>query len=432
MRFPGRTLHLFENGRRLGALTRTPSGLALRYDSDWLAWEGATPVSLSLPLDPAGHRGEPVFRFLDNLLPDSEGMRVRLAARVDAPDTHPFTLLAHLGRCSAGALTFVPEGEDPGPPGAVRGTPISDAEVARLVAELDRRPLGVGPRFRISLAGAQRKTALLFSDGGWQLPHGFTPTTHILKPQIGSLMGVDFGRSVENEFLCLGLASAFGLEVAPARIADFGEARVLVVERFDRRWTDDGRLLRVPHEDLAQALGVAAGRKYELDGGPGMIRLLGLLEGSVVPEKDRRSFLRAQIVFWLLAAIDGHAKNYSVRLLPGSRFRLAPLYDIVSVQPALTGGELPADEAMVSLAVGDAGLRVVDRIGPRHFVETARVAGVPARVLRSLFAELIETRARAFEAVREGLPDDFPHAMEAAIFDAITARLLAGARYPEG
>ena len=84
---------------------------------------------------------------------------------------------------------------------------------------------------------------------------------------------------------------------------DFGEARVLVVERyFDRRWTDDGRLLRVPHEDLAQALGVAAGRKYELDGGPGMVRLLGLLEGSVVPEKDRRSFLRAQIVFWLLAA----------------------------------------------------------------------------------------------------------------------------------
>ena len=432
MRFPGRTLHLFENGRRLGALTRTPSGLALQYDSDWLAWEGATPVSLSLPLDPAGQRGEPVFRFLDNLLPDSEGMRARLAARVDAPDTHPFTLLAHLGRCSAGAVTFVPEGEDPGPPGAVRGTPISDAEVARLVSELDRRPLGVGPRFRISLAGAQRKTALLFSDGGWQLPHGFTPTTHILKPQIGSLMGVDFSRSVENEFLCLSLASAFGLEVAPARIEDFGEARVLVVERFDRRWTDDGRLLRVPHEDLAQALGVAAGRKYELDGGPGMVRLLGLLEGSVVPEKDRRSFLRAQVVFWLLAAIDGHAKNYSLRLLPGSRFRLAPLYDIVSVQPAFSGGELPADEAMVSLAVGDAGLRVVDRIGPQHFVETARAAGVPARVVRGLFAELIETRARAFEAVREGLPDDFPHAMEAAIFDAITARLLAGARTLEG
>ena len=372
MRAVGRTLRLFENERRLGTLTRTPSGLTLGYDTEWLAWKGATPVSLSLPLDPAGHRGAPVFRFLDNLLPDSEGVRARLAARVDAPDTHPYTLLAHIGRCSAGALTFVPEGEDPGPPGAVLGEPVSEAQVASLISELDRRPLGVGPRFRISLAGAQRKTALLLSDGVWQLPRGFTPTTHILKPQIGSLMGVDFSRSVENEFLCLSLASAFGLDVAPARIADFGEVRVLVVERFDRRWADDGRLLRVPHEDLAQALGVPSGRKYEMDGGPGMIRLLELFEGSVVPEADRRSFLRAQIVFWLLAAIDGHAKNYSLRLLPGSRFRLAPLYDIVSVQPALASEELPADEAMMSLAVGDAGLRVVDRIEPQHFVETAK------------------------------------------------------------
>ena len=87
---------------------------------------------------------------------------------------------------------------------------------------------------------------------------------------------------------------------------------------------------------------------------------------------------------------------------------------------------------MMSLAVGDAGLRVVERIEPRHFVETARAAGVPARVLRSLFSELIEIRARAFETVREGLPDDFPQAMEVAIFDAITARLLAATRYLEG
>ena len=429
MRSAGRTLHLFENGRRLGTLTRTASGLALQYDPDWLAWGGATPVSLSLPLDPAGHRGAPVLRFLDNLLPDSEGVRARLAVRVDAPDTHPYTLLAYLGRCSAGALTFVPEGQDPGPPGAVRGTPVSDEEVARLVSELDRRPLGVGPRFRISLAGAQRKTALLFADGTWQLPLGFTPTTHIVKPQIGSLLGVDFSRSVENEYLCLRVASAFGLDVAPARIADFDELRVLVVERFDRRWTNDGRLLRTPHEDLAQALAVPSGRKYEMDGGPGMTRLLGLLEGSASPEADRQGFLRAQVVFWLLAAIDGHAKNYSVRLLPGGRFRLAPFYDVVSVQPALTSGELPEDEAVMSLAVGNAGLRGVAQIEPEHFVESGRAAGVPERAVRGLFAELIETRAGAFETVRANLPEDFPPAMEDAIFAAAAGRLREVERY---
>ena len=149
MRFPGRTLHLFENGRRLGALTRTPSGLALRYDSDWLAWEGATPVSLSLPLDPAGHRGEPVFRFLDNLLPDSEGMRARLAARVDAPDTHPFTLLAHLGRCSAGALTFVPEGGGSRPTG-------------RRPGDADFGCRGGAARFRAGPASPRSRPALAY------------------------------------------------------------------------------------------------------------------------------------------------------------------------------------------------------------------------------------------------------------------------------
>ena len=432
MSSPGRTLHLFANARRLGTLRRSPSGLALAYDPDWLAWNESTPVSLSLPLDEAGHRGEAVTRFLDNLLPDSEGLRARLAVRVEAPDTHPFTLLARLGRCSAGALTFVPEGEDPGPLGAVSGTPISDEEIEKMVSTLDRHPLGVGPRFRISLAGMQRKTALLRASGVWRRPLGFTPTTHILKAQIGRVMGVDFSQSVENEFLCLRLASAFGLEAASARIVDFGAARVLVVERFDRHWTEDGRLLRVAHEDLAQALGLPARQKYEMDGGPGLIRLLELLSGSVVPQADRRSFLKAQILFWLLAAVDGHAKNYSIRLLPGGRFRLAPLYDIVSVQPALTHGTLPADEAMMSLAVGDAGVRTVHQIEPQHFVESGKAAGVPPRDLRSAFFELIETRVDAIEAVRDGLPEDFPPAIAVAVFDALTARLQATARFLAG
>lgn len=424
----GRILGLFENGRRLGTLLRTSSGLSLEYDPEWLSWEGATPVSLSLPLGPAVHRGERVLRFLDNLLPDSEGMRARLASRVDAPDTHPFTLLECLGRCSAGALTFVPAGEDPDAGGAPSGRPLSDAEVGTLLSRLDRRPLGVGPRFRISLAGAQRKTALLLQDGVWRLPLGFTPTTHILKPQIGSVMGVDFSQSVENEFLCLRLASAFGLAVARARIADFASTRVLVVERFDRRWAEDGRLLRIPHEDCAQALGVPTRRKYEMDGGPGFGALLGLLEGSVRPDADRRRFLRAQIVFWLLAAVDGHAKNYSLRLLPGGQFRLAPLYDVVSVQPGLARGELPADEAMMSLAVGDAGVRGPDDIEPEHFIQTGKAAGVPARVVQGIFAELIATRVETLAGVRERLPAGFPEDVASTILDGVTSRLRRAER----
>lgn len=108
------------------------------------------------------------------------------------------------------------------------------------------------------------------------------------------------------------LTAAFGLPTAAVEIADFKEHRVLVVERFDRRWTTDKRLLRLPQEDCCQALSVPPTLKYEADGGPGIAAVLDLLKGSDDPESDRRFFLAAQTMFWLLGATDGHAKNFSI------------------------------------------------------------------------------------------------------------------------
>jgi serine/threonine-protein kinase HipA len=124
----------------------------------------------------------------------------------------------------------------------------------------------------------------------------------------------------------------FGLPTARTEIREFSGRRALVVERFDRLHTRDGRLLRLPQEDCCQALSVPPPRKYEPDGGPGM-RILDLLKASDEPEADQTLFLKAQIVFWLLGATDGHAKNFSIFLLPGGRFRLTPLYDVMSAQP---------------------------------------------------------------------------------------------------
>ena len=135
--------------------------------------------------------------------------------------------------------------------------------------------------FRISIAGAQEKTALLYWKDRWHIPHGTTATTHILKPQIGMLpSGIDLNRSVENEHLCLRLTAALGLPSANTEIADFDGERVLVIERFDRRWTRDNRLLRLPQEDCCQALSVPPTLKYDADGGPGMADILDLLKAS--------------------------------------------------------------------------------------------------------------------------------------------------------
>jgi serine/threonine-protein kinase HipA len=54
--------------------------------------------------------------------------------------------------------------------------------------------------------------------------------------------------------------------------------------------------------------------------------------GAASPREDRLSFMKDQIVFWLLAAIDGHAKNFSILHMPGG-YKLTPLYDVMSTAP---------------------------------------------------------------------------------------------------
>jgi serine/threonine-protein kinase HipA len=147
---------------------------------------------------------------------------------------------------------------EPGPVGAVEGDPISEAEIAAMIGNLGAAPLGIteeDPSFRVSIAGAQEKTALLYRTEGGTSHRGTTATTHIFKPSIGRLSnGIDLTHSVENEYFCLKAMAALGMDAARAKMEAFGERCVLIVERFDRRWTADGRLLRLPQEDCCQAL----------------------------------------------------------------------------------------------------------------------------------------------------------------------------------
>ena len=86
---------------------------------------------------------------------------------------------------------------------------------------------------------------------------------------------------MQNEHLCLELTRSLGLPAARTEIVHFDDdLPVLVVERFDRTWESDGQLLRLHQEDCCQALSVPSSRKYDNEGGPGMVKILELLEGS--------------------------------------------------------------------------------------------------------------------------------------------------------
>lgn len=420
----GIALSIFLNSRLVGRLDRAASGaLSLRYDASWLAWESALPVSLSLPLRESRLTGAAVTAYFDNLLPDNEPIRRQIADRVHAEGYDAASLLAAIGRDCVGALQFLPEGQDPGPAGALSSRPINNNEIAHRLANLARAPLGLDEDddFRISIAGAQEKTALLRLNGQWHLPHGTTATTHILKPQLGLLpSGIDMSQSVENEHFCMRFLAMLDMPSARTEIIDFDDQRALSIERFDRLWTKDERLLRLPQEDCCQALATHPSTKYETDGGPGITQILDILKGSDDAMTDRIRFLKAQIVYWLLGATDGHAKNFSLSLMPGGRFHLTPLYDVMSAQPAVDAGQLRHNKMKFAMTVGSNRHYVVGDILPRHFRQTANSSGVPDASMENIFAELGRDVPDALEKTANLMPSGFPQ----TLLDSITRGAL--------
>ena len=216
--------------------------------------------------------------------------------------------------------------------------------------------------------------------------------------------------------------AAMGADVAHVEIVDFEGLRALAIERFDRRWSKDNRLLRVPQEDFCQALGYPPSRKYQSDGGPSVRDCLGLLEASDDPTRDQMSFLKAQVLFWLLGATDGHAKNFSIRLGSGGGVGMTPLYDVLSAQKAVDDGRIRHGQYRLAMSLGRRRHYRLDQIVARHFVETAKAGGVGEVPTLSLLREMATTVPVALEMTRAQLPSDFPQDLFASIRCGIEQR----------
>jgi serine/threonine-protein kinase HipA len=421
-------LQVFLNNDAVGLLVKDPSGaISFRYDLSWANRENAIPVSLSLPLREDAFKGAPVQAVFENLLPDSESLRRMVAEKVGARGTDAYSLLSVIGRDCVGALQFLPEGEEPpkdAPP--LAGEIMDETGIELLLKNLVKTPLGLDGKteFRISVAGAQEKTALLWHDSHWIKPHGTTPTSHILKTQMGTLPnGMDLSNGVENEFYCLKLLGAFDLPVAAAEITKLGTRTVLVVSRFDRKWTSSGQLVRLPQEDCCQALSVPPSQKYQSQGGPGMVTILDLLKGGDIPRQDQVTFLKAQILFWLIGATDGHAKNFSLFLGPGGRFRLTPLYDVLSAQPSLESRQTERKQMKLAMCAGDNRHCRLDEIEGRHFVQTVKRARLPESLALDALKDVAESVDKAIAAAAKQLPPGFPEEIHVAVSKGLRGRL---------
>ncbi|MBY4868521.1 type II toxin-antitoxin system HipA family toxin [Burkholderia anthina] len=433
-------LDLWMNGIPVGYWEIRHGIERLVYLPSWVDDPQGRPLSLSLPFTPGNqpHQGAVVADYFDNLLPDSQPIRRRIAQRYRLGSTAPFELLASIGRDCVGALQLLPPDEIPVDLEAIDGTALDDAAVADVLRHATAAPLPGHPEpdgeLRLSIAGAQEKTALLRHDERWLLPSGSTPTTHIFKLPLGRVgnMQADMRTSVENEWLCSKIVAAYGLPIASCDIGRFDDQKALIVERFDRRLSRDGTwILRLPQEDMCQATGTPSGAKYESDGGPGIATIMGILANSADAAQDRRHFFIAQLVFWVLAAIDGHAKNFSIAHLPGNTYRSTPLYDVLSAHPIIgtRRNQLSPHRARLAMAVcGKNRHYVIGDIQPRHWIAQGARVGLTEGDVRAAMADVAARTEPAIADVASRIPADFPADVADAIFDGMRrqARKLGG------
>jgi len=344
---------------RVGTLAfdATSSRFSFDYVVEWSGRRDAYPLSPALPLidtgEPADAHSARVRRFFENLLP--EGQALEDAARANqVAKGNLIGLLIALGRETAGALRlFLP------------GKPASDATARRLLtqdelsARIRQRPSESftvwDGKVRLSIAGFQDKLAVFQNDGSWYLVEGpDLASTHILKPDP---VNPKLAGLTSNEFFCMKLAAAIGLETAPVELHRLPEP-VLCITRFDR--SRQGSTVRRLHViDGCQLLDLASSYKYERPYGDGvdvrdirdgasLPRFFAAIKNSPRPAKAKLLLLRWLVFQIMLGNTDAHAKNLSFFMTAEGPVQ-APAYDITCT--ALYQSHVSQTFAM---AVGDA------------------------------------------------------------------------------
>ena len=135
------------------------------------------------------------------------------------------------------------------------------------------------------------------------------------------------------------------------------------------------------------------------------------------------AFLASQIIFWLAGATDGHAKNFSLFLRPRGGFKLTPYYDVLSVQQAVDRGQLGQRNFRLAMSAGRNRHYRIEEVLGRHFVQTAKAAGLGPTIVRKVVTDIREKAELAPENARSKMPDDFADSVHESVRDAIANRL---------
>ena len=365
---------------------RSPEDWRFAYDQAYLSAD-ALPLSVALPLQREPFAGAIVNNWFGNLLPEGE-VRAAIAARLRLSERDDFALLTAIGGECAGAVSLGPQSR-PDQRELAEETDL-EALLLRLGEDAGEGAwASLGTPRRLSLAGAQDKIAVVSqSDGRLRLPASGEISTHILKPESRRFRGLR-----DLEALGLALARAVGLDAVHATLRDVAGRKALLVERYDRQVTNDGRAVRLHQEDFCQALGYPAELKYESQGGPSLARCADLIRKRLrLGPVALQGFLDWVVFNVLIGNADAHAKNLALLSGHDGKRTLAPFYDLVPIltlpdsmvdrTPALRIGEAAtitevsmADWRGFALAAGYAAPFVLRRVAA--MADTVIAAAMP-------------------------------------------------------
>lgn len=411
--------HATNNNMLVGQFVQqSKTNFSFSYTDEWLAYDSAFPLSLSLPLVRGECSSFNALNFIHNLLPDLKEERLSLAQSVGVQSNDVFTLLSKISHDCTGGISFTESREPPKIGWKYRE--ISASELNELVTQR-KSFLPFFGDYRPCISGTQRKTTLTRLNGKWYVPQEKSLSSHIIKfpmdviAQSNSVL--DMSGSVENEFICTQIAKELGFKVPDIEIitAESG-AKALAVKRFDRCF-GDGVVTRRHQEDFCQILGVPEHQKYQSENNLSVSKIVDVLSLSAQSKANNHDFFKFMILQCLLGATDGHLKNFSVHIAPGGHYKLAPFYDLLSAYPAVSATGL--NKRKLKLAMGLQASRGykyhISKICLRHIEQTASQFGISnAECHEIVFAFLAQ-----FSSALSSIDNRFPEKEFSRVKDAI-------------
>ena len=268
---------------------------------------------------------------------------------------------------------------------------MQDAEIKALAQEGATESVQLITKSHLSLTGASGKVGLYYEPESkkWFFPEGNAPSTHIVKQS-----HIRLKKIVANEQLCMLTAKNLGIEIPDSFIVNVGsdnmEDILFATRRYDRKFDAESAVLnglRVPYrlhqEDFAQALGIAAGDKYEKNGAAYLKRSMNLLRSfSSDPIADQLKLWDICIFDYLVGNTDNHIKNLSLLYSKDLKsIRLAPAYDIVST--------MVYDSSTEDMAMSIGGIYNINDIDRKAFEREALNVGLGKNMALKRFDKMV-------------------------------------------